>query len=71
MFCWAWGLFADDDDGVDAKNVCPRPNQFLDDLEFVLRVSFNGRGDAIFARYILGHFPCPPRKALWVWRVDR
>ena len=56
---------ADDDDRVDAKDICPGPNQFcLDDLEFVLRVSFNRRGDAVFARYILGHFPYPPRKAL-------
>jgi len=59
------GLFADDDDGAGAKDICPRPNQLcLDDLEFVLRVSFNRRGDAVFGRYILGHFPCPPRKAL-------
>ena len=29
MFWWAWGLFADDDDGVDAKDVCPRLISFL------------------------------------------
>ena len=38
MFWWASRFFAPDDgDGVDAKDLCPGPNQFcLDDLEFVI-----------------------------------
>ena len=64
-FEWVWRFFADDGDGVDAKDICPGPNQFcFDDFEFVLRVGFNGRGDAVFALYILGHLPHPLRKAL-------
>ena len=53
MFWRAWRLFApDDSDGVDAKDICPSPNQLcLDDLEFVLRFSFNRRGDPVFALY--------------------
>jgi len=37
MFWWAWGLFADDDDGVDAKDVCPRLISFLMTLVAVTR----------------------------------
>jgi len=64
MFWRAWRLFAPDDcDGVDAKDICPSPNQLcLDDLEFVLRFSFNRRGDPVFALYILGHLPVPQEK---------
>jgi len=64
MFWWAGGSLPTTIWGR-CEGYLPRPNQFcLDDLDFVLRVSFNRGGDAVFARYILGHFPCPPRKAL-------
>ena len=73
MFWWVWTLFRDDDDGVDVKDVCPGPNQIcLDDFEFVVRVGLNRGSDAIFARYVLGHLPCPPciPRVEAVWRVD-
>ena len=62
MFWWVWTLFRHNDrDGVDVKDVCPGPNQiFLDDFEFVGGVGLNRGSDAIFARYVLGHLPCPP-----------
>ena len=64
MFWRAWRLFAPDDcDGVDAKDICPSPNQLcLDDLEFVLRFGLNRRGDPVFALYILGHLRVPQEK---------
>jgi hypothetical protein len=61
MFWWAWTLFRNYRDGVDVKDVCPGPNQVcLDGFEFVVRVGLNRGSDAIFARYVLGHLPCPP-----------
>ena len=60
MFWWAWRLFRDDRNGVDAKDICTSLSQFcLDDFEFVLRVRLNGSGDAVFALYTLGHLPVP------------
>ena len=51
---WVWTLCRDDRNGVDAKDLCPSPNQScLDGFEFVDRVGFN-RGGA------LGHLPGPP-----------
>ena len=63
--CTLWRalrLFCDDRNGVDAKDLCPSPNQsFLDGFEFVDRVGFNRGGDAVFALYFLVHLPCPPQ----------
>jgi len=73
MFWWVWTLFRNDRDGVDVKDVCPGPNQIrLDDFEFVVRVGLNRGSDAVFARYVLGHLPCPPciPRLEAVWRVD-
>ena len=73
MFWWVWTLFRNDRDGVDVKDVCPGPNQiFLDDFEFVGGVGLNRGSDAIFARYVLGHLPCPPciPRVAVVWRGD-
>jgi hypothetical protein len=62
---WVWTLCRDDRYGVDAEDGRPSPDQScLDSFEFVDRVGFNRGGDAVFARDILGHLPCPPRKAL-------
>jgi hypothetical protein len=58
---WVWALCRDDRNGVDAKDLCSSPCQCcLDGFQFVNRVGFNRGGDAVFARYILGHLPCPP-----------
>jgi hypothetical protein len=74
MFWWVWTLFRRNHrDGVDVKDVCPSPNQIgLDDFEFVGGVGLNRGSDAIFARYVLGHLPCPPciLRVEAVWRAD-
>src|SRR5215471_6711743 len=69
--------FCDDRNGVNAKDLCPSPNQsLLDGFEFVDRVGFNRGGDAVFALYFLVHLPCPPSLTLnrnrveMVWRAD-
>jgi hypothetical protein len=58
MFWWAWRLFADDGDGVDAKDICPSPSQIcLDGFKFVDCVGFNRGGDPVFVLYVLAIFP--------------
>jgi hypothetical protein len=61
MFWRVWTLFRDDRNRVDATDLCPSPSQIcLDGFKLVDRVGFDRGGDAVFARYVLGHLPCPP-----------
>ena len=73
---WVWTLCRDDRNGVDAKDLCPSPNQCcLDGFEFVDRVGSNRGSDPDLHSTFLAIFPVPQLHAQSnrveiVWRVD-